>query len=52
MQAVTLTSVEPKFGIVSGGTMLTLRGLTLLSGSRHKIELEVGTGTRLPCTVK
>ena len=52
LQDVTLTSVEPSSGIASGGTVLTLTGPSLVYGSRHKVELELETGTGLPCSIK
>ena len=52
LQDVTLTLVEPSSGIASGGTVLTLTGPSLVYGSRHKVELELETGTKLPCSIK
>ena len=52
LQDVTLTSVEPSSGIASGGTVLTLTGPSLVYGSQHKVELELETGTKLPCSIK
>ena len=52
LQDVTLISVEPSSGIASGGTVLTLTGPSLVYGSQHKVELELETGTKLPCSIK
>ena len=52
LQDVTMTLVEPSSDIASGGTVLTLTGPSLVYGSQHKVELELETGTKLPCLIE